>query len=111
MALAGAGERACAAQDVDPAAHREAEIVVQEMPRGAPGAPDLVAGSDSGSSNTDDITNDNTPDFTGTAENGATVKVFAGATQIANFETRIPSVLAIIALIWIIPIGLCCKPF
>src|SRR4051812_39596175 len=35
-------------------------------------APDLQSGSDSGLSSTDNITNDNTPTFAGTAQNGTT---------------------------------------
>jgi len=44
----------------------------------APGTPDLVAGSDSGQSSTDNVTNDNTPDISVTAaEAGGTVTVTA----------------------------------
>ena len=43
----------------------------------APSTPDLTAGSDTGSSSTDDITNDTTPTFTGTAEANATVTVIS----------------------------------
>ncbi len=43
----------------------------------APSTPDLTAGSDTGSSSTDDITNDTTPTFTGTAEASATVTVIS----------------------------------
>ena len=43
----------------------------------APSAPDLFAASDSGPSNTDNVTNDETPTFTGTgAEAGAIVTLF-----------------------------------
>jgi len=41
----------------------------------APSAPDLLAASDSGSSDSDDITADSTPDLSGTAEADATVTV------------------------------------
>ncbi|MCO5731278.1 Ig-like domain-containing protein [Rhizobium sp. SSA_523] len=44
----------------------------------APSAPDLAAASDSGSSSTDDITNVTLPTFTGSAESGATVKLYDG---------------------------------
>ena len=47
-------------------------------------APDLTAGSDSGSSSTDNITSDTTPTFTGTAEAGLTVTIFDGATQVGS---------------------------
>ncbi|MEH2620648.1 hypothetical protein V1285_005594 [Bradyrhizobium sp. AZCC 1620] len=50
----------------------------------APSTPDLAAASDSGSSNTDNITNVTTPTFTGTAEAGATVTLFDGASQIGS---------------------------
>lgn len=40
-----------------------------------PGLPDLVASSDSGRSNSDNITNDNTPTITGTAEADAIVRL------------------------------------
>ena len=42
----------------------------------APSAPDLNAGSDSGTSSSDDITFDTTPTFTGTAESGSTVTLY-----------------------------------
>ena len=45
-----------------------------------PSQPDLAAASDSGVSNTDNITNDPTPTFTGTATAGSTVALFAGST-------------------------------
>ena len=45
----------------------------------APGTPDLSAGSDTGSSNTDNITSDTTPQFTGTCETGMTVTITSSA--------------------------------
>ncbi len=53
-------------------------------PPAVPSTPDLTAASDAGSSNTDDITNNTTPAFTGTAEPGSTVKIFDGATQLGS---------------------------
>ncbi|WVL02486.1 Ig-like domain-containing protein [Cyanobacterium sp. Dongsha4] len=56
----------------------------------APSTPDLLAASDTGSSNTDNITSDNTPSFSGTGENGATVTLFADANNndvVDNDET------------------------
>lgn len=50
----------------------------------APSVPDLVAGSDSGSSPTDNITNDNTPTFTGTAEPNSTVTILANAVPVGT---------------------------
>ncbi len=43
---------------------------------GAPGAPILAAASDSGVSNADRITNDNTPTLTGSAADGTTITLF-----------------------------------
>ncbi len=48
----------------------------------APGKPDLATTSDSGSSNTDNITNDNTPTFTGTGTTGSVVTLYDGTTAI-----------------------------
>src|SRR5690606_26604856 len=42
----------------------------------APSTPELATASDSGVSNTDGITNDNTPTFSGTAEAGSTVTLY-----------------------------------
>ncbi len=52
----------------------------------APDAPtiDLAATSDSGSSNTDNITSNTTPTITGTAEAGATVKIYNGAIEVGS---------------------------
>ena len=43
----------------------------------SPSKPDLVPASDAGSSESDNLTNDTTPTFTGTAEVGGTVELFA----------------------------------
>ena len=57
-------------------------VTIDTAAPATPGAPLLDALSDSGRSNTDGVTNDTTPTITGTAEAGATVKLFDGATQI-----------------------------
>jgi hypothetical protein len=49
-----------------------------------PSIPNLDVGSDSGSSNSDNITNDNTPTFTGTAEAYSTVKIFDATAQVGT---------------------------
>src|SRR5690606_19552582 len=59
-------------------------LVIDTQAPDAPSAPDLDAGSDTGTGNTDDITNDTTPTFTGTAEAGASVELFAGAESIGT---------------------------
>ncbi|KGK13629.1 Ig-like domain-containing protein, partial [Vibrio navarrensis] len=51
----------------------------------APSTPDLAASSDTGTSNTDNLTNDTTPTFTGTGTNGDTV------TLISNVDGTIGS--------------------
>jgi subtilisin-like proprotein convertase family protein len=50
---------------------------IDKTPPATPSAPDMTALSDSGSSNSDNITSDTTPDFTGTAEAGATVTLIS----------------------------------
>ncbi len=50
----------------------------------APSAPDLTASSDRGTSDTDDLTSDTTPTFTGTAEAGATVLLYANGTEVGS---------------------------
>lgn len=50
----------------------------------APSTPDMASGSDSGSSQADNITNVATPTFSGTAESGSTVTLFDGATQVGS---------------------------
>ena len=49
---------------------------VDETPPAAPSTPDLAPGSDSGISSTDNITNVTNPTFTGTAESGATIRLY-----------------------------------
>ena len=49
-----------------------------------PTTPDLTLASDSGSSNTDNITKVTTPSFTGTAESGSTVTIFDGVTAVGS---------------------------
>ncbi|HET7880241.1 MAG TPA: Ig-like domain-containing protein, partial [Acetobacteraceae bacterium] len=49
-----------------------------------PSTPDLIAASDSGRSNTDNITNINTPTFKGTATPGTTVTLLDGTTTIGT---------------------------
>ncbi|WP_391856880.1 Ig-like domain-containing protein [Vibrio cidicii] len=63
--------------------------VVDNVAPDAPSTPDLDAASDTGASNTDNITNDTTPTFSGTAESGSTVTLYSdqvggGATSIGS---------------------------
>ncbi len=52
----------------------------------APSTPDMTAGTDSGVSSTDNITNDTTPTFTGTAEAGSSITLYDtdGSTSIGS---------------------------
>ncbi len=50
----------------------------------APSMPDMTAGTDKGVSNTDNVTNDNTPSFTGQAEAGSVITLLDGATVIGT---------------------------
>ena len=50
----------------------------------APTTPDLISASDSGASQTDDITNVNLPTFTGTARAGSLVTISAGAADLGT---------------------------
>lgn len=51
---------------------------------GAPSIPDLDEDSDTGASDEDDITGDTTPTFSGTAEAGVTVRLFADGDEIGS---------------------------
>ena len=68
----------------------------------APSVPDLEADSDTGASSTDNVTNDSTPTFSGTAEAGSTVEILVGglvkATTTATGGTYSATVLAGAAL-------------
>jgi VCBS repeat-containing protein len=50
----------------------------------APSTPDLAFGDDSGGSQTDNITNVDQPSFSGTAESGSTVILYAGNTELGR---------------------------
>ncbi|KZN59783.1 hypothetical protein N473_02405, partial [Pseudoalteromonas luteoviolacea CPMOR-1] len=61
--------------------------VVDNVAPNAPSTPDLDAGSDTGGSNTDNVTSDTTPTFSGTAESGSTVRLYSdqsGSTVIGS---------------------------
>ena len=50
----------------------------------APSTPDLTSASDTGSSNTDNLTSDNTPTFSGTAAAGTAVELFSGGISLGT---------------------------
>jgi serralysin len=62
-----------------------------------PSVPDMTAATDKGTSNTDNITNDNTPTFTGTAEAGAAVTLLDGATVLATANANASGVWNVVA--------------
>lgn len=54
------------------------------LPPSAPGTPDVSADSDTGVSNSDGYTADNTPTFVGTADSGSIVAILIDGTQVAS---------------------------
>jgi hypothetical protein len=67
----------------DGTAHSQAYVLDTSTPS-TPGTPVLASASDSGASNSDGITSDTTPTFTGTADNGSTVSIYDGATFLGS---------------------------
>jgi hypothetical protein len=59
------------------AASQALTITIDTTDPAVPSTPDLVAGSDSGVSDTDNLTSDNTPTFTGTGDVGSTIELSA----------------------------------
>ena len=59
-------------------------VNIDTDPPNTPIPPDLTAESDTGQSNTDDITSDTTPTFEGTAHEGATVTLIANSRPIGT---------------------------
>jgi len=59
-------------------------LTVDATPPAAPSTPDLLSASDSGSSNTDNLTNVTTPTFTGTAESGSTVTIYSDGVAVGT---------------------------
>jgi hypothetical protein len=57
----------------------------------ASGAPNMTAGTDSGTSASDNVTNDTTPSFTGTCTDGNTVRLYIGGTAVSGTATCIAS--------------------
>ena len=72
----------------DPAGNTSAAtavpITIDTNAPSTPAAPDLLASSDTGNSNTDDFTADNTPTFTGTGTPGDTITVYDGDTVLGS---------------------------
>ncbi|WP_423147935.1 Ig-like domain-containing protein [Rubrolithibacter danxiaensis] len=61
-------------------------ITFDTLDPAAPSAPDLAVSSDSGTSDTDNLTNNTTPTFSGTAEAGSTVRLYDtdGVTELGS---------------------------
>jgi hypothetical protein len=59
-------------------------INIDSVPPAILATPDLTPASDSGSSNTDNITNDTTPSFNGTCTTGDTVRLFMNNIELAS---------------------------
>jgi hypothetical protein len=70
------------------AASNPTTLVIDSRQLGSPTTPDLTAATDTGTSNTDNITSDNTPDFRGvvdvtsTAQAGDFVEIYSGTTLV-----------------------------
>ncbi|MEV4781034.1 Ig-like domain-containing protein, partial [Burkholderia sp. LMU1-1-1.1] len=62
-------------------------VTIDTTPLAAPGAPDLDIGSDTGSLNTDNVTNAATPKFTGTASASTLIQLFDGDTLVGSATT------------------------
>ncbi|MES2223942.1 MAG: Ig-like domain-containing protein [Patescibacteria group bacterium] len=63
------------------------KAIVIDTTVSAPGTPDMTAGTDSGSSSTDNITTDTTPDFIISCETGATVTLIDGTDNTTSLGT------------------------
>jgi large repetitive protein len=61
---------------LNPGGQASLSLATDTVAPDAPSAPDLATASDSGKSSTDDITKVTTPTFTGTAEDGATIRLY-----------------------------------
>jgi hypothetical protein len=59
-------------------------VTIDTAAPAAPSTPDLDASSDTGGSSTDDTTSDATPTFSGTAESGATVTIYADGDPVGS---------------------------
>nr|WP_286209090.1 Ig-like domain-containing protein [Azospirillum sp. A1-3] len=83
------GAHTLTAKAVDPAGNTSGlsttlTITIDTTPPVAPSAPTLTAGSDSGTSNADQLTNVTTPIFTGTAEAGSVIDLLSGGSVVAS---------------------------
>ncbi len=82
--ILGEGARSITAIQTDPAGNASAasgalSVTIDTTATAATGTPDLANGSDTGSSNSDNITNDTTPTFDVSCVNGTSVQLFVDA--------------------------------
>ncbi len=85
----GSGAHSITAKATDAAGNTSSassalSVTIDSTAPTAPSVPDLAAGSDTGTSSTDNLTSATTPTFTGTAEAASTVTIFDGATQVGS---------------------------
>ena len=59
-------------------------VTIDTVAPATPGAPDLSASSDTGTSDTDNVTRDNTPELSGTVEADADVAIFSDGVQVGG---------------------------
>jgi hypothetical protein len=79
--------RATLNQSVSPqSAQLQVQIVAAQGPA-VPSTPDLIAPSDTGSSQTDNLTKDNTPTFSGTGPANTTIEILIGGTTVVGSGT------------------------
>ncbi|MFO1480420.1 MAG: Ig-like domain-containing protein [Turneriella sp.] len=72
-------------------------ITIDTTADAAPGAPDLQAASDTGSSSTDNITNDTTPTFDISCVTGSVVQLYSDAVATGTFATCASSTVTLTA--------------
>jgi len=80
----GAGAYADVAGNAGASALLSGGLAYDTLAPAAPMALDLEAASDTGDSNSDNVTGDTTPTFSGTAEAGSTVRLYAGGQQVGT---------------------------
>jgi hypothetical protein len=83
------GSHSVAAMQTDRAGNASAlsralPVTIDTTPPAAPSAPDLTASSDSGASDSDNVTRNTRPTFVGTGDAGATVTLYDGASAIGS---------------------------
>src|SRR5206468_3276625 len=83
------GTHSITARDTDPAGNVSVTsgalaLTIDRTAPAVPSAPDLDPASDTGVSNTDNVTDISTPTFNGTAEAGSTVTIFSDGVAVGS---------------------------